>query len=131
MSDSLVLTGDGLDIEMLARVAHGGVAVSLSAEARARVAAARAVVERAAAGDSPVYGLNTGLGGNLKHRLAPQEITAFQTQFVVGRAIGVGEPLPRTTVRATMLARANAMTLGGAGVSPGVLDLLVELINRE
>ncbi len=85
-----VLTGSGLDIELLARVARGGDGVSLSAEARARVAAARAVVERAAAGEQPIYGLNTGLGGNLKHRLAPEEITAFQTQFVVGRAIGVG-----------------------------------------
>ena len=102
-----------------------------AAEARARVAAARAVVERAAAGERPIYGLNTGLGGNLKYRLAPEEITAFQTQFVVGRAIGVGEPLPRATVRAAMLARANAMALGGAGVSPAVLDLLIALLNRD
>ena len=95
------------------------------------MAAARAVVERAAAGERPIYGLNTGLGGNLRHRLAPDEITAFQTQFVVGRAIGVGEPLPRATVRAAMLARANAMALGGAGVSPAVLDLLIALVNRD
>ena len=92
-----VLTGSGLDIDVLARVARGGDGISLAAEARARVAAARAVVERAAAGERPIYGLNTGLGGNLKHRLAPDEITAFQMQFVVGRAIGVGEPLPRAT----------------------------------
>ena len=105
--------------------------MSLAAEARDRVAASRAVVERAAAGERPIYGLNTGLGGNLKFRLAPDEISAFQTQFVVGRAIGVGEPLPRATVRAAMLARANAMALGGAGVSPAVLDLLIALINRD
>jgi histidine ammonia-lyase len=30
-----------------------------------------------------------------------------------------------------MLARANAMALGGAGVSPAVLDLLVALVNRD
>ncbi len=131
MSDSTALTGSGLHIELLARLARGRASVSLSAEARARVAAARVVVERAAAGEQPIYGLNTGLGGNLRHRLAPEEITAFQTQFVVGRAIGVGEPLPRATVRAAMVARANAMTLGGAGVSPAVLDLLIALINRD
>ena len=130
MSADTVLTGNDLDIGTLARIARGQEEVSLSAEARERVAAARAVVERAAAGEQPIYGLNTGLGGNLKYRLAPEQITEFQTQFVVGRAIGVGEPLPRATVRAAMLARANAMTLGGAGVSPAVLDLLVALINR-
>jgi histidine ammonia-lyase len=131
MSDSTALGSSGLDIDLLARLARGGASVSLTAEARARVAAARAVVERAAAGEQPIYGLNTGLGGNLRHRLAPEEITAFQTQFVVGRAIGVGEPLPRATVRAAMVARANAMTLGGAGVSPAVLDLLLALVNRD
>ena len=131
MSGDTMLTGSGLDIDGLARIAHGRVRVSLAPEARARVEAARAVVERAAAGAQPVYGVNTGLGGNLDYRLAPEEITAFQTQFVVGRAIGVGEPLPRATVRAAMVARANAMALGGAGVSPGVLDLLIALVNRD
>ena len=131
MKSAIVLTGSGLDIDLLARVAHGPADVSLAADVRDRVTASRAVVERAAAGERPIYGLNTGLGGNLKFRLAPDEISAFQTQFVVGRAIGVGEPLPRATVRAAMLARANAMALGGAGISPAVLDLLVALVNRD
>ena len=133
MSTSIVLSGKGLDIATLARVAqaHGASDVSLSPGARDRVTAARAVVLRAASGERPIYGLNTGLGGNLKYRLPPEEITAFQTQFVVGRAIGVGEPSPRAVVRAAMLARANAMSLGGAGVSPAVLDLLIALVNRD
>ena len=129
MSGELVLTGSSLDIDTLAYIAEIGGDVSLAASARERVAAARAVVERFAVGERPIYGLNTGLGANLKHRLTPDEITAFQIQFVVGRAIGVGEPLPRATVRAAMLARANAMTLGGAGVSPAVLDLLIAMLN--
>ena len=131
MSGHTVLTGRDLDIATLARIAREGNEVSLAAEARERVMAAREVVERAAAGEEPVYGLNTGLGGNLKYRLPPEKITEFQTQFVVGRAIGVGNPLPLAVVRAAMLARANAMALGGAGVSPAVLDLLIALINRE
>jgi len=131
MKSETILTGSDLDIDTLARIARGDCKVSLSDEARARVLAARAVVERAAAGEWPIYGLNTGLGGNLKYRLAPEQITEFQTQFVVGRAIGVGDPLPRATVRAAMVARANAMMLGGAGVSPAVLDLLVALVNHD
>ncbi len=130
MNPAIHLTGSGLDVGTVARVAQGGGTVALSEAARARVRAARAVVERFAAGERPIYGLNTGLGANLKHRLSPDEIAAFQTQFVVGRAIGVGEPLSAATVRAAMLARANAMALGGAGVSPSVLDLLLAMLNR-
>lgn len=130
MTQALVLTGRDLDVATLDRVARGDASVSLSPESGRRVAAARAVVETFASGERPIYGLNTGLGANLKHRLSPQEITAFQTQFVVGRAIGVGEPLPEPVVRAAMLARANAMALGGAGVSRHVLDLLLALVNK-
>lgn len=130
MIASLVLTGSGLDIATLDRVARGDAQVSLAPAASIRVKAARAVVEKFAAGERPIYGLNTGLGANLKHRLSPDEITAFQTQFVVGRAIGVGEPLPGAVVRAAMLARVNAMALGGAGVSPAVLEQLIEMLNR-
>lgn len=127
----VTLNGMGLDIATVARIARAGGTVALAPSARAAIAKARAVVERFAADERPIYGLNTGLGANLKHRLTPEQITEFQTQFVVGRAIGVGEPLPRATVRAAMLARANSMALGGAGASPAVVDLLIALLNRD
>ena len=79
MSDTLGLTGRGLDIAALDRVARGDTRVSLAPEASVRVKAARAVVETFASGDRPIYGLNTGLGANLKHRLSPAEITAIVT----------------------------------------------------
>ena len=50
MSAATVLTGNDLDLATLARIAQGEGEVTLSAEARDRVVAARAVVERAAAG---------------------------------------------------------------------------------
>src|SRR4051794_5099895 len=62
----IVLTGNDLTIETVIRVAEQRDAVDVSATARDRVARSRAIIERLAASDDPVYGLNTGLGA-LKH----------------------------------------------------------------
>ncbi len=114
--------------EVLA-AARPGTQVALSAAARGRVAAARAVVEQLAAGDAPIYGLNTGLGGNVGYRLQPQEIAAFQAQMIRGRCIGVGAPFPETLSRAVLLCRLIGLAQGGSGLSPEVLDLMVAMFN--
>ena len=103
--------------------------VCLSPAARARITRSRVIVERYAAGDEPIYGLNTGLGGNLAHRLSPSEISAFQAQLVRGRCIGVGEPLPLETCRAALLARIVSTATGTSGLSQGSVDLLVAMFN--
>ena len=105
--------------------------IALSGAARARIDAARAVVEAYAAGDEPVYGLNTGLGGNIGHRIDREAIRDFQDQLILGRNIGVGEPLPEPVCRAALLTRIIGMATGGSGVSRPALDLLVDLFNRR
>jgi histidine ammonia-lyase len=106
-----------------------GTHIRLSEDARQRVVAARAVIERYAAGSEPIYGLNTGLGGNIGHRLCPSEIEAFQVQLVRGRCIGMGEPFPQEVARTALLCRIIGLAQGGSGVSPGTLDHLVAMFN--
>jgi histidine ammonia-lyase len=126
----LVLDGSGLSIERVARIAREGGEVAIAEAVWPRLSAARAVVEAHLESDAAVYGLNTGLGGNLGHRLAPDEIEAFQIQLVRGRAVAMGPPLPTAVVRAALLVRANGIAAGASGLSPPVLALLVELINQ-
>lgn len=106
-----------------------GATVSLSEPAKARVIAARKVVERYALGDEPIYGLNTGLGGNVAYRLKKEEIEAFQVQMVRGRCIGIGEPFPEPVARSMFLSRLIGLSQGGSGISPHVLDLMVAMFN--
>ena len=126
----LVIDGSTLTIEQMAAVAHQGRPVVLGATVEPRLRAARAVVERYLQSGEPAYGLNTGLGGNLGHRLAAADVAAFQVQLLRGRAVGVGPPLRAEVVRAGLLARANGMARGASGVSPAVLGMLVALLNR-
>ena len=70
-----------------------------------RLERARAVVDRAATGDEPIYGLNSALGANTGAPLAPEEQQRYQTAAVRARAVGIGRsiagrPRPGRDVRA-------------------------------
>ncbi len=104
--------------------------IALSDGARARIARSREIVARYMAGDEPVYGLNTGLGGNLGHRVGQDEMAAFQSQIVLGRNIGVGENLPREACRAALACRILTAARGTTGLSQQTIDALIALYNH-
>ncbi len=79
----------------------------------------------------PIYGLNTGLGGNLGHRIPTDEIAAFQHQIVRGRAVGVGPAIADDIVRAALLARIVELAIGATGVSEAAIEALIALFNAD
>ena len=111
-------------------VARDRASVGIAADVIGRLERARAVVDRAAAGDEPVYGLNSALGANTGATLAPDDQQRYQTSAVRARAVGVGEPMPEDRVRAAMFARAAGMAQGGSGVSVAVFRALIDALNR-
>ena len=123
------LGGSPVSLSTVIAAGRLGTRVSLSATAHGKVAAARRVVERYAAGDAPIYGLNTGLGGNVGFRLSRSDIEAFQVQMVRGRCIGVGDPFPEPVARRMFLCRLIGLARGGSGISPAVLDLMIAMFN--
>ncbi len=124
------ILGDGpVGLGFVIAASRPGTQVALSTRAKERILAARKVVERYAQGSEPIYGLNTGLGGNVAYRLKPQEIEAFQVQMVRGRCIGMGEPFPEPVARAMLLCRLIGLAQGGSGISPHVLDAMVAMFN--
>jgi histidine ammonia-lyase len=131
VSQALILTGNDLTAEAVRAVARFGRAVRLAPDAVRRMARSRAVVLAAIAENRPVYGLTTGLGARVDHRLPADALTLaeFSRLTVLGRANAVGPPLPQDAVRATLVVRANQMALGGSGADPQVAQALVALLN--
>lgn len=124
----MVLTGGTLGLRDVEAVAAGA-PVRLADEARARMAATRAVVERAVAAGAPVYGVNTGFGKLSEVSIPPDRLAALQRNLVRSHAAGVGDPLPVAEVRAMMLLRANVLATAHAGARPVVVDTLLALLN--
>jgi histidine ammonia-lyase len=128
-TSELVLTGQDLTPELVAEVARGRRPVALAPQALERMRRSRAVVERAFAENRAVYGLTTGLGARVGHRLSAEDATEFSRQTILGRANAVGPRLLADAVRALMVVRANQMALGGSGAQPAIAELLVGMLN--
>jgi histidine ammonia-lyase len=124
------LDGEQLSIEQVCTVAAGGAEVTLAAHALAKMERSRAVVERLAAGDAPVYGVNTGVGLLADVRIAPADLDQLQRNVVRSHSAGVGDPLARADVRAMMAIRANVLAKGYSGIRPVVAQRLCDLLNR-
>jgi histidine ammonia-lyase len=129
MPEAITLTGATLTLDDIVAVARRGIRVRLDPGVAAQVAASRRTVERVLASGEPVYGLSTGLGANLGVRLDDGDLVAFQRRILVGRAVAIGKTLPRETVRAALILRANGLARGGAGASLTVIEALLALLN--
>ena len=132
MSDrekALVLTGGGLTPAAVTAVARRGRKVEIGPGALARMAEARAVVERHLEEDQPVYGLSTGLGASVTHKLPREALAEFSRLTLRGRSNSVGPPLPAEAVRATMTVRLNNLLTGASGASPAVAENFADLLN--
>lgn len=114
-------------IRDLERLGREGGRIVLSEGARSRIARSREIVAAYAAGDEPIYGLNTGLGGNLGFRVEKEAISDFQAQIVLGRNIGVGAMLPRGACRAALAARILTASRGSTGLSLETVEALIAL----
>src|SRR5207248_407955 len=117
--------------EQVAAVARGAEHVVLGASARARVEAARTVVERIIAEERVVYGVNTGFGKLSDYTIPPDELRELQLNLVRSHACGVGAPLALEEARAMMLLRANVLALGFSGARVLVIETLLAMLAQD
>ena len=127
--DVITLTGFDLTPEDIARVARSDTAVDLSPDAAERLALSRAVVEAHLEENLPVYGLTTGLGPRVTHRLSHEEMVEFSRLTVLARSNALGPALERDATRALLLVRLNGLLAGGAGASPEIALAVAALLN--
>lgn len=127
----ILLDGATLSLSDLLAIADDHAEVGLAPDARARVAAARAVVDAKAAGNEAVYGVNTGFGNFAETRIEKADLAALQLNLLRSHAAGVDAPLPVRAVRASMALRANVLAKGFSGIRVETLEALLALLNRR
>src|SRR5580704_5798184 len=120
---TLALTGNDLTLENVYEVALDGGEVSLAPDARERMDASRAVIDRLVASGETAYGVNTGFGKMASVRISTDQIRSH--------AVGVGALLSEPEVRAMILLRANAIAKGFSGIRPVAADTLCAMLNRR
>lgn len=123
----IVLDGASLTCADVAAIGRRRAQVEIGALGRSRAAAAAAAVRNLP--DHAVYGRTTGVGANKSVQVRGGD-AATGLRLARSHASGAG-PLIAAEVSLAMLAvRANQIAVGGAGVDPGVLNVLAECVNR-
>jgi histidine ammonia-lyase len=127
---TIPLTGNDLTLDQLEAIVFRNAAVALGDEARQRVEAGRAVVDRLVASEKTAYGVNTGFGELARVRIPHDDIRQLQVNLVRSHACGVGPALGPAETRAMILLRANALAKGRSGVRPLVIKTLCAMLAR-
>lgn len=126
---TIAINGNDLTLTQLYAAVFDATPIALAADARARMQASRAVVERVIAAGQTVYGVNTGFGELAEVRISNDQIRQLQINLLRSHCCGVGAPLAEPEVRAMLLLRANTLAQGLSGVRPIVVETLCAMLN--
>ena len=114
----------------LERVFREEVPVMLDPSCRGAVEAAADRVAAAAAGGTPVYGVNTGFGRLASMKIAPADTAALQRNLILSHCCGVGEPISRHHVRLMMTLKLLSLGRGASGVRWSLIEILQDMLAR-
>src|SRR5438105_4116866 len=77
-----------------------------------------------------IYGVNTGFGKLANQRINPDDVLALQENLLRSHAVGMGPLLGIGVSRLSLALRVQALAKGYSGVTPALLDTLIEMYNR-
>ncbi|MBO5351479.1 MAG: aromatic amino acid lyase [Alistipes sp.] len=125
-----MLIHKNLSLDEIERIIVGREQVALADEVRREVEQCYTFLAEFAR-EKVIYGINTGFGPMAQWRIEDDKLTQLQYNIIRSHSTGAGEPLEPMAVRGAMLARLMTFVQAHSGVHVEVIDLLVELLNRE
>lgn len=127
--NTVLLSGDGLTIDIVYSVAVCGAKVSISPEADKRLEDSRKLVYDLADEGIPIYGFTTGVGWNKDHVIAKDFFFDFNRKLIYSHTLGIAPCASESEVRAAMLIRLNCLLQGYTGIQPLVARRYADFLN--
>jgi len=127
----IILDGSHLTIRDVIAVARNFEQVQVSVNANDNMMRSQRLVDELLHSHNTVYGVNTGFGSLSTDKISSDYVGALQVNLLRSHSCGVGQPLPVEVVRAMMLLRANSLVKGFSGIRPCVVQLLVDMLNKQ
>ncbi len=131
MTHNLKLVPGALNLAQLESIYRERVVVKVDPKARTGVDKAAQIVAAAAAGDAPVYGVNTGFGKLASTRINAEDTTTLQRNLILSHCCGVGEPLSEAVTRLVMVLKINSLSQGASGVSWRLIEQIVGMLEKD
>ena len=127
---ALTLTPGQVTLTDLLRIWLDEAPVRLDRTAKPDVDRAAAAIAEAAAGETPVYGVNTGFGKLASVRVAAKDTAKLQRNLILSHCCGVGEPVTRRHARLMMALKLLSLGRGASGVRWELIELLEDMLAR-
>ena len=135
MSDTLTLTPGKATLDELRSIYRqdttSPLAIQLDDNCKSRVDAAALIVEIAAAGDTAVYGINTGFGKLASTRIPADQTAKLQRNLILSHCCGVGTELPANIVRLVICLKILSLGRGASGVRWLVIKQLEAFLQND
>lgn len=128
---SVLLDGHSLTFEEFVAVARFKAKVTLAETAKNTMAISRALAEKIAHEKRVAYGITTGFGDFATVAVPEEMSNQLSTNLILSHCTGTGDPYSQEQVRGMMLLRANALCVGISGVRPVLVEMLIEMLNKN
>jgi histidine ammonia-lyase len=129
MIQTLTIQPGQFTLDPLQAIHAGGVLLGLAPAAHTGILASAAVVQNAAVGDAPVYGVNTGFGKLASTRISREDLATLQCNLIRSHCAGVGEPMAAPVLRLMLALKAGSLARGYSGVRQAVIHSLLAVYN--
>ena len=127
---TLTLTPGTVSLDALEQVFRSQCAVRLDRSCKPAVERAAVEIGAAAAGEAPVYGVNTGFGKLASVKIAAEDTATLQRNLILSHCCGVGEPIPRAHARLIMVLKLMSLGRGASGVRWELIELLEAMLEK-
>ena len=126
----MILTPGAVTLNDLSYVFREEAAVTLDLSCRDAVENAAAKIAKAARGDTPVYGVNTGFGKLASIKIENKDTATLQRNLILSHCCGVGEPISRAHARLIMVLKLLSLGRGASGVRWSLIEMLQNMLAR-
>ncbi|MEL6648274.1 MAG: aromatic amino acid lyase, partial [Pseudomonadota bacterium] len=112
----VTLTPGATRLGDLERIWREAASAHLVDTAKAAVDRSAKLLQTAAQGDAPIYGVNTGFGKLASVRISPEDAETLQRNLILSHCCGVGDVLDIDTTRLMLAIKLLSLGRGASGV---------------
>jgi histidine ammonia-lyase len=127
---TMVLQPGSVTLADLSRIYWTGEAAKLDRSFDAGIERAATRIAEIAAGNAPVYGINTGFGKLASIKIDSADTATLQRNLILSHCCGVGQPMAENIVRLIMALKLVSLGRGASGVRLGLVRLIEAMLEK-
>lgn len=128
---TITLHPGSVPLSQLADIYWNGTNAVLDRSFDARIERAAARIAAIAAGNAPVYGVNTGFGKLASIKIDSADTATLQRNLILSHCCGVGAPMPDNVVRLIMALKLVSLGRGASGVRLELVRLIEAMLEKN